>query len=372
MTAPEDNSAVLQAADDIRAYEYDRGKASRQAEVDGLRLDLDAAHSQIMDQNRTITEQAAEIQRLNDLLNPPPSAPDARALVGVVTPWQTADYKDIPGTFARLDALGVKVIRGRWLSGGRGDQVMAACALRGMKWLVTFAPESWTEQGAGTLASQLKTLETWMRAAFAHPNAASVVLAVENINEPEHVRGGGQPVSDWAARVAAYSLKMRDVRDSIGASWPILSSALNDKLQDDTAGAGWVTLSGSGMHCDGISLHGYLKGQPLDGPLLEERIARASVIGADLPVWLTETGAVTEPAKRGGPVVVSRQEQADLYASIAQTVFDHERLHMAFLFELNDAMPANTEPEGNRGLYDGAGQMKPAAVVMRDQWTASA
>ncbi|MFT3871051.1 MAG: hypothetical protein QM714_00160 [Nocardioides sp.] len=42
MTAPADNSALLQAADDIRAYEYARGQESRQA-------DLDAAQATIAD-----------------------------------------------------------------------------------------------------------------------------------------------------------------------------------------------------------------------------------------------------------------------------------------------------------------------------------
>lgn len=324
------------------------------SQVDWLTRDLDAAQALIEDQERTISGQAARILELEALLTPPPDP--ALEAFGVVVPWQMPDYADVPAVFDLLVDLGVKTIRGRWRAGGKGDQVMSLCAEHGIQWLVTFIPESWCETGAPSLAKTLTTLETNLRAAFAHPDASAVIVGIENANEPNHVRGGGTPLPDWPQRCAAWSAKMQAVRAELVLNAPILSPAMHDVADDNANGGHWQALADAGCYFNAVSLHAYPKGKDATN-LLAERLGRVNAAFPEQPnVWLTEFGWMTDPTVNG-PAYTS-PEQAALYMAEAPALLHGfgGQVERAFYYELLGP---------DRGLWRN-GAWEPAGLTLRD------
>lgn len=327
------------------------------AELEATQATVATQDALIDDQERLIATQAARILDLEALLNPPPNP--ALEAFGVVVPWQMPDYADVAATFDLLVDLGVKTIRGRWRAGGKGDQVMSLCAEHGVQWLATFIPESWCETGAPTLTKTLTTLDANLRAAFAHPDASAVVVGIENANEPNHVRGGGQPLADWPNRCAEWSLKMRAVRDELGLTFPILTPAMHDVADDNVNGGHWQALADADCYYDAVSLHAYPKGKEATN-LLAERLGRVNAAFPEQPpVWLTEFGWMTN-AGVNGPAYTT-PEQAALYMAEAPGLLHGfgEQVARAFYYELvgND-----------RGLWRN-GAWEPAGVTLRDMLT---
>ncbi len=322
--AESQHEAALAEATGLLMAEKERTAALVQA--------LDAALAQVADRDATIAEQAARIAELEALLNPGPSP--AIEAFGVVTPWQIPDYDDVEAVFAHLVRLGVKTIRGRWRTGGKGDQVMSLCAQHGIKWLVTFIPESWCESGAPGITATTSTLAQRMRAALSHPDAASVVIGVENANEPNHVRGGGTPLADWPQRCAAWGVKMVQVCHELGLSVPVLSPAMHDEADDNVNGAHWQALADAFCPFDVVSMHAYPKGKEATN-LLAERLGRVNAAFPDEPrVWLTEFGWMTNPDVNG-PAYTDPETAADYLRSAPDALYDFGgQVERFFYYEL--------------------------------------
>lgn len=277
---------------------------------------------------------------------------------GLALVWQNSDYADIPAVFAELDWLGVRSIRGRYQTGGGGAQVMAECVARGISWCVSFAPETWFEAGAPSVNSIRNQFESRFRECLSQPGALDVVSFVETANEPNQVRGGGQPIADWGQRVIELSQVAKTVRDELAPGLPILSAAMH---VNDNDGADWLQVAGS--YADLINLHSYPKG--LDATnLLDGRIATARAAFPGLRVVLTEHGwVVSPPCTQTGPVLVTPEDQAYYVGRAPGLLFDHPDVEHAYLFELRDG--SGTGVQDCRGLIRGT-TWRPAGHVFRD------
>lgn len=284
--------------------------------------------------------------------------------VGVVTPWQINDYFDLPlpEYFALLSELGVKVIRARWMPGGRGDQVMSLCAQYGIKWLVSFIPESWGESGEtrtiGRLQSALLARLTDM---WAHPDAADVVIGVENVNEPNQGRSGAVIRADWPEMCAAFNQTMVSFRNMSGGQFVILSSAMHDLEDDRNNGGDWLKLAAAYNAVDTmpdvISVHSYNGDQPA-GYKLAERLDRVNAaFPQHLPVWVTETGWYMLPA--GGPPYTPPEQAAEYIRDLPARMLS-DQVERVFYYELYGA---------DRGLYWN-GAWTPPGVALMDMYHA--
>lgn len=328
MAEKERTAALVQALDAALAQ-----VADRDATIAEQAADLEADEVQIDDLIMELGDARARIAELEALLNPGPSP--AIEAFGVVTPWQIPDYDDVEAVFAHLVRLGVKTIRGRWRTGGKGDQVMSLCAQHGIKWLVTFIPEAWCEAGAPGITASTSTLAQRMRAALSHPDAASVVIGVENANEPNHVRGGGTPLADWPQRCAAWGDKMMQILDELGLFLvPVLSPAMHDEADDNVNGAHWQALADAGCNFDVVSMHAYPKGKEATN-LLAERLGRVNAAFPDEPtVWLTEFGWMTNPDVNG-PAYTDPETAADYLRAAPEALYEFGgQVERFFYYEL--------------------------------------
>lgn len=272
-------------------------------------------------------------QASTQLTLPPAGSPELDAF-GIVTPWQIPEYDDPAAVMALVADLGVKTIRGRWRTGGKGDQVMGLCAEYGIGWLVTFIPEEWAESATTNVASTETQLASRMRAALSHPDAADVVVGVENANEPNHARSGGGVAADWPARCARWATVMHTIRAEVGGSWPILSPAMHDVADDNANGGHWLALAASGCRFNVISLHAYPKGKQATN-LLTERLGRVNAAYPSRPpVWLTEFGWMTDPGTTG-PAYTTPAQAATYIAEAPALLYGYGgQVQRSFYYEL--------------------------------------
>jgi len=318
----------------------------RDLKVAGLTERVAGMTITIQDQMSRITWLEAENARLQSMLDA--VSPRKVDSLGVVAPWQLPDYKAMPllAYFNMLSELGVKTIRGRWETGGRGDQVMDLCAQFGIKWLVTLIPESWGESGAKSIILLSATLKARLDAMFANPAAVDVVIGVEGMNEPNQGRSGAVILADWPQRCAAFNKTIADWRQTNGGSWVILSSAMHDEEDDKHNGGDWVKLAAAyaeaGTMPDIISVHSYPKGQQADN-LLDERLARVNAAFPQImPVWVTEFGWFM--TQGGGPAYTPPETAAEYMRTAPDLLIGANggQVERAFYYELTDP---------DRGLY---------------------
>ena len=315
-------------------------------------LDHDLASAQ-----DTIAAQAQRIADLEAQLNPPP-ADGPMDHYGVALVLQnSADYGDLDRVLADLEYLGVRSIRARFQSGGRGARVMEWCVANDVKWCVSFAPESWFEVGAPSVESICDQYETALRECMALPGAADVVSYIEVANEPNQSRNS-TPIADWPTRVKALSEVAAAERE---AGIPVLSAAMH---VNDHCGADWLAVKDS--YADAISLHHSPKGDTIT-TLLDERIATAQAAFPGLKVVITEHGWVQsppyDPPAKGGPRPVTPERCAELVAETPGILYDHPDVEHAFYFEVEGG--SGSSNQASRGLRLKDGTWTPAGEALR-------
>lgn len=331
-----------------------------------LQVDLDQAAATIADLQGQVTTLTAEldqararIRELEALLDP---RPDARELVGMVTPFQIGDYDDLDVVLPLILDSGVKMIRGRFQNaGGRGARVMDFCAEHDIRWLMTFVEEEWATKKYTTAKfdAALVTFENRIRAAAAHPAFLRVALGWENINEPDHDRGSWGVAGDWPQRCTKVGALMRRLRDELAPDLPILSPAMHDIANDNANGAHWQMLADAGCYFDVVSLHAYPKGKELTNEL-DKRLGYVfAAFGTDVRVWITESGYVTEAVAGFGGVVITEAQAAGYVSEWAAIVAAHPVVEKVFYYELLGV---------GRGLFRNGAWTAPGAVL-RDDWT---
>ncbi|MCB9415407.1 MAG: hypothetical protein H6526_08985 [Actinobacteria bacterium] len=311
-------------------------------------LDHDLASAQ-----DTIAAQAQRIADLEAQLNPPP-ADGPMDHYGVALVLQnSADYGDLDRVLADLEYLGVRSIRARFQSGGRGARVMEWCVANDVKWCVSFAPESWFEVGAPPPEEIDRQYRAALTECLSLPGSENVVDYIEVANEPNQSRNS-TPIADWPERVVLLSEAAKEIQSPF--SYPkILSAAMH---VNDHGGADWLKVAGS--YADAISLHHYPKGDTIT-TLLDERIATAQAAFPGLKVVITEHGWVSSPPykvpDKGGPRPVTPERCAELVAETPGILYAHPDVEHAYLFEL----------EGGTGT----GNQDARGLVYQGQWTAA-
>jgi hypothetical protein len=340
-----DLGGVLSAATAYGDEREAETRAELQPVIEGLTAERDAARKELADHMAT---------------HPPegPTKAELRAAYGVCVPFipNPTTYADLGRWFGELAAMGVTQIRGAFgQNNAKAREALPLCRQHGIKWLMVLVPEDWSVNAAG-VATRMK----WL-----HDNGwHDVVLGFENINEPDHERGGGQPPADWAQRVVTLQKAIHANRNLYFPGVPVLTSSLHDLVQDATDGAGYVAISEAGPYADAVAMHSYPKGKEVT-TALDERLARVDKGFPEHPVWLTETGWSTY-TKTGssGPVPTTEADAATYGAQVPATIHEHPRVDKAFRFELLDD-PGASNPEANYGLIRTDWSAKPEADALR-------
>ena len=195
--------------------------------------------------------------------------------------FNTTVYGATKDWLARLDSMGTSYFRSMYAHTLPSNAVAITEARRlGLKWLATVTPEDWSQTDAQLLA-RLQHIKS---------NAADVVIAIEGVNEPNHERSGGPPPADWPQRTLRVQ---KIIWDFVQANMPhiqVVGPSLHSSVS--TAQQDQVRLGelGIGAYMDSAGLHRYFSGRYPDY-LTDERIGwiRAAY-GANMPIWVTETG----------------------------------------------------------------------------------
>lgn len=344
MTAPEDNSGLLQAADDIRAFEHARGAASRQPEVDELQA--------------RITDLEAQLKGS--------SAEDDRWAVRVFPTYTTKTYGNHAAVLLLLGELGVRRIS-HLLTPSMSTDVQAftqAARDQGvLSWLTVGQP----------LASYTAAQWAKMRALLLGP-LRGCVTRVTGFNEPNN---DGDP--DWVAKTAAHARLLRALVDDVNADYaddgtaPIwvgstpLWNGNQDKHDADLAQLAPLVRD----YVDGGMWHLYFRGGPADSGLYHQRsVYEAAYPG--LPSGSHESGAFTAPNYTGGSNPVTEAGQADLCATVLDA-YDAAGADALCWFELlDDPDPTGSLREASFGLVrtptldPATWSKKPAFDALRD------
>ena len=340
MTDDVDLGEVLTAATTYGDKRVAQATAPLHDQITALDHDLASAQD-------TIAAQAARIADLEAQLNPPP-ADGPMDHYGVALVLQnSADYGDLDRVLGDLEYLGVRSIRARFQSGGRGARVMEWCVANDVKWCVSFAPESWFEVGAPSINDICDEYADDLRECMALPGAADVVSYIEVANEPNQSRNS-TPIADWPTRVKALSEVAAAERE---AGIPVLSAAMH---VNDHGGADWLKVADS--YADAISLHHYPKGDTIT-TLLDERIATAQAAFPGLKVVITEHGWVQsppyDPPAKGGPRWVTPERCAELIVEATGILYAHPDVEHAFYFEAEGGSGSSNQASRGLRLKDG-------------------
>ena len=184
MTDDVDLGEVLTAATTYGDKRVAQATAPLHDQITALDHDLASAQD-------TIAAQAARIADLEAQLNPPP-ADGPMDHYGVALVLQnSADYGDLDRVLGDLEYLGVRSIRARFQSGGRGARVMEWCVANDVKWCVSFAPESWFEVGAPPPEEIDRQYRAALTECLSLPGSENVVDYIEVANEPNQSIGAG-------------------------------------------------------------------------------------------------------------------------------------------------------------------------------------
>lgn len=197
--------------------------------------------------------------------------------------------------------------------------------------------------------------------------AADVCLFIEGVNEPNYVRGGGSPPSDWAERAVALQQTLYDaVRshrelDEVTVVGPSLQAVVaTDEDYDRLAELGLGELM------DSAGMHSYPGGRyPEAG--LDARSAPLRRNFPDRGVWLTETGYTNALSTSQGSQPAPEDVVA-AYAPMAILEAWDRGMPIVWYEALDDPDPgAKEDAESNYGLFavgaDGAPPWRAKPVV---------
>jgi hypothetical protein len=202
-------------------------------------------------------------------------------------------------------------------------------------------------------------------------HAADVCLAVEGINEPNHIRGGGRVRSNWRELTLQ---KQKVLWQAVQASpalrgKPVLGPSLQ-MVKATAADYQWFAAHGLNNYMSHAGTHCYASGGYIDsnfdsGTRLMRQYWRK-------PVWITETGYTNAVASRGGQRSVP-EWVAGIYAPAAALEAIDRNWKVNWFEVLDDVdSGAKDNAESNFGLWrvgstksPSGWRAKPAAVALK-------
>lgn len=147
MAHPEDNSAFLTAADEVRGYEFQRGEDSRDDEMAGLAAQLDLA---LAERDAARAEYAAHMLTHQ----PPPPPPDTRTIIGMSSP--KADWP------TRIQQVGPEGITARrifaWLGTDEQDDIVTDAHRAGLMPVYSFKVSGLSTSNLATFDAKVDAL----------------------------------------------------------------------------------------------------------------------------------------------------------------------------------------------------------------------
>lgn len=209
------------------------------------------------------------------------------------------------------------------------------------------------------------------RVAHIAERAADRCLYIEGLNEPNYVRGGGNPSTDWVRRTVVQQSVIWEAvrREPALADVTVLGPSLQAAVATDDDYE-QLTEEGITEYFDAAAVHVYPGGhQPAHG--MAERLAQVRDAWPDRPVWVTETGYTNATASDSGHPPVPEEVAGDYAPSALLEAVDRD-YHVTWYELLDDpdaGEPDQTEHHfGLLATRDGAGppwREKPAAVALR-------
>ncbi|MEO8105737.1 MAG: hypothetical protein ABI720_00325 [Actinomycetes bacterium] len=274
--------------------------------------------------------------------------------------FNTTVYADTGAWIDRLATLDVRYFRGLYAEGLESvAQTVSEARSLGLGWVATVTPPDWT-QSTTALNSRL---------AHIRDNAADVIIAIEGVNEPNNIRGGGSPPADWAEQTLDVQKAIYEFVKTEMPSTQVIGPSLHATVP--TAYADHLRLGSLGVqnYFDYAGLHRYFGGRYPDY-LVDERLGWINEAYGDVPTWVTETGYTNAMATPDGHLPVPEEVSA-AYAPITVLEFFTRGCQSIRYELLDDPDPDNADIESSFGLWrtpsldSATWTEKPEADVMR-------
>lgn len=255
--------------------------------------------------------------------------------------FNTTVYGDTRAWSDRLGALGAAYFRGLYAHQLPSVALTVSEARRrGIGWLATVAPPDWSLP-----SDQLQTRLTHIR-----DNAADVIIAIEGVNEPNNVRGGGTLAADWAERTVATQKAIYEFVQAEMPGTPVVGPSLHAAVAtsyDDHLRLGELGIQ---EYFDYAGLHRYPDGN-YPTYRVDERIGWIrDAFGPNTPVWITETGYTNALGSQSGQNPVPEDVSA-AYAAISLLELYRRGCRSVRYELLDDPDPDRRDIEANFGLW---------------------
>lgn len=254
--------------------------------------------------------------------------------------FASTGYRYTGEWMAALDLVDAPYFRGMYVD-GRSSTVEAArhARAKGIRWGMLVSPDLFMAGDA--LRTRIRHLAA---------NAADLCLYIEGVNEPNYVRGGGSPPSDWVQRTVRLQ---RIIWETVkGDSRLRHVKVVGPSLHSVAATAGqYAALRDAGLplYMDYAGVHSYPGGYfPERG--LGRRVGWATTYWKR-PVWVTETGYTNALHRPSGHNPVPDDVSAAYAPSALLAAVD--RSCKVVWYELLDDPDtlAREEIESNFGMY---------------------
>ena len=249
-------------------------------------------------------------------------------------------YGDTAAWVDRLGTLGAAYFRGLYVHQLPSTMLTATEARRrGIGWLATVAPSDWSLP-----QDQLQARLTHIR-----DNAANVIIAIEGVNEPNNVRGGGARAGDWAERTVATQKAIYEFVQAEMPGTPVVGPSLHAAVP--TAYDDHLRLGELGVqeYFDYAGLHRYPDGN-YPTYRVDERLDWIRKAFGDVPTWITETGYTNALGSQSGQNPVPEDVSA-AYAAISLLELYRRGCRSVRYELLDDPDPDRREIEANFGLW---------------------
>lgn len=366
MAHPTDNSAFLSAADDIRAYEYQRGQAEQQEKVNELSILLSAERAKVSNLTalvdlRTVERDAARDEYAGHMATQHVAeGPTARDLIGCRIFPQYADkvYGQHDALFSWIEDSGLQRITGQVGPETPEAAIKFYQRLRdelGIKfWFTIGKPRQ-----VFTAAQQAKVVALADR-------LGDSIEQVANWNEPNHLRNSGDiPLAGWETKVRPQQQWLWDTFHprGIDVATPQLWSG---DFRQHEADLRKMAPALEGLY-DVIAWHLYPRGGVGADLVQEFYDLYFSVLGVH-PVCCTEGGYFDAPKYTGGAVAVTQAQAAEYLPQHARLYTDRGDRFGGFEL-LNDPDPSQANRESNLGWIN-TPTLDPATWTAKPVFTA--